>query len=1017
MGKELVLQENVGKYQLGKYVEYLEDKEKSYTITDLSRSDNGIVFQQSNKNIPRFGFSSSAYWFRLTIQNPLADDKKLYLELKNSYIDRIDFYKPDGQGGWIEKRTGELAPFATRDIKRGSFIFRIVVPKESKETYFLKFEGDSSFDMPLFLFNDEGFLEDQFRKNFHMGFYFGIISIMMLTSLFLFFQIRDLSLFYYFLYLATQVLVFSNFKGLTEQYLWPNHHIWANQSFFVFYSLTHICFLLFTRAFLDTSKHFKVLDRILLFEIVILAVCIIPGIFVPYQVGVQFLMISVIIYQVTALLAGLISFYKGRKSAGYFLVAFTPMILSTIIFILLKMNYIPNSGVIVIFFKVNHFAKLALLSIAIISRVKLLNDERQVALENVNLVKDEFLAKTSHELRTPLHGIIGITESLIDNNSKNKMPLPVLEQLNIVMAAGKRLSSLVNDILDVSRLKSKDINLNTNSVDFYQIAEVVLILCRPLTIGKDLKLINAIPKNLSPVVGDEDRLQQVMHNLVGNAIKYTDKGEVKVTAVEVNNRVKISVHDTGRGIPQDQLETIFLKFEQVNSKASYFSQGAGLGLSIVKHLVELHGGTVGVVSEVEKGSVFSFDLPVSSSPVDKILDSTLLVTGVDLSGADRLPDSIENNIHSEKKYNILVVDDEPINLQVVTSHLAEQGFNMQAVASGEEAMAAIEKNIPHLILLDIMMPRMSGFEVCRRIREHYSKSKIVIIFLTAKNQVTDLVEGFSLGANDYLTKPFSKNELLTRVRYHLENYQMANRLVSLTEFSCKISKIKELRKIFQAAFPLICEQISADHGVLVFDEKIIEKYGHPAGRFALEEVLLEINDEDKQITFHHLQSSELMCIRPRFFKEFDIVIEKEDHQMFSKMDVEFIRNILTIIKITRDNLREIISDVRLLSGLHQIREKLSSVIFIKSQRNYCVIICEGAEKASFELRISIQKIQTFFKDSELLKINRSTLINPTKVRSLQRIAKQKYSVVMVNNEELPISRSMEKPVRSFFDNI
>jgi len=115
-----------------------------------------------------------------------------------------------------------------------------------------------------------------------------------------------LSLFYYFLYLATQALVFLNFKGLTEQYLWPHYPFWANQAFFVFYSLTHICFLLFTRAFLDTSKHMKVLDRILLFEIIILSACIIPGIFVPYQVGVRFLMISVIIYQSTALLVGII---------------------------------------------------------------------------------------------------------------------------------------------------------------------------------------------------------------------------------------------------------------------------------------------------------------------------------------------------------------------------------------------------------------------------------------------------------------------------------------------------------------------------------------------------------------------------------------------------------------------------------------------------------------------------------------------------------------------------------------
>ncbi len=1012
---ELVLEENVNKYAAGQFIDYFEDKEKMLTIDDISQLDSEIEFLESNNNVPSFGFTSSAYWFRLIIKNPFTLDKQIYLEIKNSYIDQLDFFSSDGIGGWYKKRTGELFPFETREIKNGTFIFKIFLPANKNGVYYLRFEGDSSLDVPLFIYTEEGFQESQYKKNIHSGIYFGIVSIMMFTSLFLFFQIRDLSLFYYFLYLAAQALVFLNFKGLTAQYLWPHYPLWANQAFFVFYALTHIAFLLFTRAFLDTAKHLKILDRILMFEIIILSACIIPGILAPYQVGVQFLMISVIIYQTTALIVGGYCYLKGIKSASYFLVAFTPMIIATIIFICLKMNFLSNSKEISDFFYLNSFIKLSLLSIAIIGRVKLLYDEKQVALEKGNLIKDEFLAKTSHELRTPLHGIIGIAESLLDKNSKNRLPKSVLKQLDVIMAAGKRLASLVNDIVDVSRLKDKEINLQNKPVDFYQIAEIVLTLCRSLTIGKDLVLINAIPKNISPVIGDEDRLQQIMHNLIGNAIKFTDRGEIKVTATEGNDRVTISIHDTGRGIPDDQLEIIFLNFEQVKLTGINYSQGAGLGLSIVRRLVELHGGIVEVVSQVGKGSIFSFDLPISSTPPEKTIELPLTVTQVDSSEDAMLPVN-GNNIHKNKKnYNILVVDDEPINLQVVTNHLAEQGFNLQVVASGEEALTAIEKSIPHLVLLDVMMPKMSGFEVCRKIREKYTKSKIVIIFLTAKNQVTDLVEGFSLGANDYISKPFSKNELLTRVKYHLENFQMANRLVCLSEFACKISSIVEFKKIFQTAFQLIYEQISVDCGVLILNEKIIDKIGSSRAKFAVDEILLENNKDDKEISFHHFHTSELMRIHPRYFKEFNIVVIKDGHQMFNKVDIEFIRNILTTIKITRDNLREIISDGRLLSGLNQIRERLHSVVCIKSQRNYCSIICENNSSESFELRISIQKIQTFFKDSELLKINRSTLINPAKVQSLQRIAKQKYSVEMINDDNLPISRTMEKQVRSFFD--
>ncbi len=190
-----------------------------------------------------------------------------------------------------------------------------------------------------------------------------------------------------------------------------------------------------------------------------------------------------------------------------------------------------------------------------------------------------------------------------------------------------------------------------------------------------------------------------------------------------------------------------------------------------------------------------------------------------------------------------------------------------------------------------------------------------------------------------------------------------------------------------------------------------------ADRLTVDLFVSEKGEENEEISLQRFHSSEVIRIHPRFFRDFGVLLVKEEHQVFSKMDVEFIRNILTTIKITRDNLREIISDTRFLTGLTRIRENLSSVVCIKAQRNYCSVLCEEGDSSSFELRISLQKIQTFFKESELLKINRSTLINPSKVQTLQRVAKQKYSVTMINNEELSISRSLEKQVRVFLESI
>jgi len=1014
-GAPVVLKEDRNLYMIGNQIEFLEDKEQKLTIEDIAGIDAKAFFQKSEKIVPRFGFTSSAYWFHIAVRNPSPVDKRLFIEIANSYVDRIDFYQPDGSGGWDQRTTGELLPFSTRDVEKGTFIFKIMIPGNSTKSYYLRFSGESALDLPVFLYNDLGFHKRHEKKDRYFGFYMGATSIMMIISLFLFFQIRDATLLFYFLYLGTGILIFSNYSGLTEQYLWPNYPIWANRFFFVFYFLSHIFFLLFTRAFLNTSEHLKLFDKILVTVIIILTVSLVAGVFIPYKTGVQVLLSFALIYLLIALICGIVSYYKGVKYAGYYLLACAPVIISTTIIILLIINLIPSTKFFNTFLYVIPILKLFLLSIAIIGRIKVLQDEKQEISGRVNRIKDEFLANTSHELRTPLHGIIGITESLIEQKTRHNTPALVVDQLNIVMAAGRRLANLVNDILDVSKLKNREIILVKKSLDFKKLTDVVLTLCRPLTIGKDIELINEIPDTVAVVSGDENRLQQVLHNLVGNAIKFTEKGSVRVKAEQHNGRMRISVQDTGVGIPENQLKRIFLSFDQGYSNGSTYSQGAGLGLSIVRQLIHLHGGEVSASSEVGGGSVFSFDLEASSAPVDNDSALPLGLTRIEDNSGGAPVSSAPAANNGVKNFHILVVDDEPLNLQVVTNQLRDRYAQIEAVTSGAQALAAIEKNLPHLILLDIMMPKMSGFELCKILRERYPKEKIAIIFLTAKNQVTDLVEGFAMGANDYISKPFSQNELLTRVQYQLDSYQMANRLICLTNFSCSLSKIKELKQAFQSAFFLICEHLSFDYGVLAADGKVIDRFGKAADNVSAAFLFSDAEGTGDQIKLSRTRSTEMMRIQPRFFSEYTILIVKEKHQVFNDLDMAFVRNVLAIIKITRDNLRDIVSDARFMTSLSKIQDNLKSIIYLKSDRNYCQAVCNGEPGDSFEMRISIQKIQTFFKESELLKINRSTLINPGKVHSVKKVSKQKYCVLMMNNEEFTISRSLLKEVKQILD--
>ncbi|MGF1459754.1 MAG: response regulator [Leptolyngbyaceae cyanobacterium] len=490
-------------------------------------------------------------------------------------------------------------------------------------------------------------------------------------------------------------------------------------------------------------------------------------------------------------------------------------------------------------------------------------------LQRLAKLKDEFLANTSHELRTPLNGIIGLAESLIDGAS-GPQTRQTKGNLAMIAASGRRLSSLVDDILDFSQLQQNRVDINLRPVGVREAAEVVLTLSRPLAREKKVQLINAVSPKLPPVLADENRLQQILHNLVGNAVKFTQYGMVGISAqiirqpageaeslqpslplifqsqrasaagkerrkqapvTETVQKISqnsadpggaiavapgptiqplaiegtpppsttatyylaVTVSDTGIGIPEDKLERIFEPFEQADGSTARVYGGMGIGLAVSKKLVELHGGTFQVLSAVGVGSQFTFTLPITTqavwrsespptaAPLNKISNFADPINRVLSTEAPAGESSAESDLDSNfssydradavlarSQFLILVVDDEPINRQVIRNHLAVKNYRVVSAASGPEALSLLEEGLrPDAVLLDIMMPQMTGFEVCRKLREQYPAHALPIMMLTAKNQVGDLVMGLSAGANDYFTKPISKSELLARLKTHL----------------------------------------------------------------------------------------------------------------------------------------------------------------------------------------------------------------------------------------------------------
>ncbi len=429
-------------------------------------------------------------------------------------------------------------------------------------------------------------------------------------------------------------------------------------------------------------------------------------------------------------------------------------------------------------------------------------------LEHLDKLKDDFLANTSHELRTPLNGIIGITDSLM-GGAAGKISPEMQNNLNMISASGKRLAHLVNDILDFSKLKNKQMTLHIKSIDVYQLADLVMKISQPSIGSKTITLENKIDPQIATVFADEDRLQQVFFNLIGNAIKFTNDGNIRLSATKQGDKVWIKVSDTGIGIAKEKLDNIFDSFAQIEEHNTRSQGGTGLGLTITKKIIELHEGNLKVNSEPNIGSTFSFSLPISGQEAENNLSSQTLDAVSKAANFDgpefqekedlslpatqyaskikvqNLPQShLENNLSKPKKaqkpskFKILIVDDDAVNRQVLTNQLKEEkNYILEEASNGPKALELIDKYGPYdLVLLDIMMPMMSGFEVCKEVRKTYNIQEMPIIFLTAKNLIIDLADGFEVGANDFLTKPISLGELSSRVRTHLQLLDMNKNL-------------------------------------------------------------------------------------------------------------------------------------------------------------------------------------------------------------------------------------------------
>lgn len=407
-------------------------------------------------------------------------------------------------------------------------------------------------------------------------------------------------------------------------------------------------------------------------------------------------------------------------------------------------------------------------------------------LENANnelvlldKLKDDFLAITSHELRTPLAGIIGLTDTIekAEMNADNSTAVDLIKQ------SAEHLSMLVSDILDFSKLNAGRADLFISQFDLSATIQTVVSLLGPSAREKSLTLETEIDEAIRMLNADQRRVRQILINLIGNAIKFTDSGHVRIRACPDNGTVRISVIDTGCGIDSNTMKKLFVPFVQGGDIGSLKSKGSGLGLAISRRIAELHGGTIAVSPNLPRGSVFTLVLPETpvklkiNKHVRAETDTTPLSGINDRILRDVNDCVLQSGLIAEKQLlqkntrysaHILVVDDDPINLWAISSLCRKNGYTVSTAKNGDEALSVVENEPVELVLLDLMLPGMSGFEVCERLRERYADRFIPVIIMTAHGDgSSEMIRGFQSGANDYLVKPFDMNVLMMRVENQL----------------------------------------------------------------------------------------------------------------------------------------------------------------------------------------------------------------------------------------------------------
>ena len=414
--------------------------------------------------------------------------------------------------------------------------------------------------------------------------------------------------------------------------------------------------------------------------------------------------------------------------------------------------------------------------------------KRAEALAELDRAKTAFFSNVSHEFRTPLTLILGPLEDCLA--TREALPTQERERLEMAHRNGLRLLKLVNTLLDFSRIEAGRSQVSYEPTDLALMTAELASVFRSATERAGLRLIIDCPVLGEMVYVDREMWEKIVFNLLSNAFKFTFEGEIEVSLRQAGSAVEMAVRDTGSGIPVDEIPRLFERFHRVKGARGRSYEGSGIGLALVQELVKLHGGSIRVASELNRGSTFTVTVPLGKDhlPANRIGAERTLSTGLtgeayvqealywlpDIQNPSQdlgLPPSLLSvaavpGQSLEEGQRILLVDDNA-DMREYVRRLLAPSYDVQTVADGEAALEAVHQRLPDLVVADVMMPKLDGFGLLKELRSHGRTAAIPVVLLSARSGEESRIEGLEAGANDYVIKPFSARELLARVTSQL----------------------------------------------------------------------------------------------------------------------------------------------------------------------------------------------------------------------------------------------------------